>query len=128
MSDPHALIIDDNPNNIEVLVTLLAKEGVNHTAVQSARHIQEALEQVGKIDVVFLDLGFPNGNGFDVLSGLKSDPRFSGVPIVAYSVHSSEIDRVRRSGFHSFIGKPLNAQRFPDQLRRVLNGQAVWET
>jgi two-component system, cell cycle response regulator DivK len=127
VSDSQALIIDDNPNNIEVLVTLLANEGVNHTAVQSLRHIDQTLEQIGRIDVIFLDLEFPSGNGFELLTVLQANPRFSAVPVVAYSVHTSELDRVRRAGFHSFIGKPLNAQRFPNQLKRILNGQSVWE-
>jgi two-component system cell cycle response regulator DivK len=127
VSDLHALIIDDTPNNIEVLVMLLTNEGVSHTAVQSVRHIDQTLGQIGRLDVIFLDLEFPSGNGFELLSVLQADPRFSAVPIVAYSVHTSEIDRVRRAGFHSFIGKPLNAQRFPNQLKRILNGQSVWE-
>jgi two-component system, cell cycle response regulator DivK len=127
VSNLQALIVDDNPNNIEILVMFLAKEGVNHTAVQSVKLINQTLRDVDKFDIVFLDLEFPNGNGFELLKRLKTDSRFTDVPIVAYSVHTSEIDRVRRAGFHSFIGKPLNSQRFPNQLNRILNGESVWE-
>ncbi|MEP6986122.1 MAG: response regulator [Chloroflexota bacterium] len=127
MSNLQALIVDDNPNNIEILVMLLAKEGVNYTAVQSVRHIDQTLIDIERLDVIFLDLEFPNGNGFELLKHLKSNPRFADIPIVAYSVHTSEIDRVRRAGFHSFIGKPLNSQLFPNQLNRILNGESVWE-
>jgi two-component system cell cycle response regulator DivK len=34
---------------------------------------------------------------------------------------------VRGAGFDGFIGKPLSRERFPDQVRRVLNGQEVWD-
>jgi len=37
------------------------------------------------------------------------------------------IDVARRAGFDSFIGKPLDLRGFPDQIRRILNGQPVWE-
>lgn len=49
------------------------------------------------------------------------------VPIVAYSVHVSEIEIARRAGFDGFLGKPLDADRFSDQLRRILSGEQVWE-
>ena len=127
MANLQALIVDDNPNNIEILVMLLANEGVNYTAVQSVKQMNKTLTNIGRLDVIFLDLEFPNGNGFELLKTLKADSRFTGVPIVAYSVHTSEIDRVRRAGFNSFIGKPLSSQRFPNQLQRILNGEAVWE-
>jgi two-component system cell cycle response regulator DivK len=123
----HALIIDDNRNNIDVLVMLLDQEGVSHTAVQSVRQVENALVQTGQVDVVFLDLEFPVGDGFQILDALKAMPRFQAVPIVAYSVHTSEIDVVRRAGFDGFLGKPLSRQHFPEQLQRILSGHPVWE-
>lgn len=127
MSNPHALIIDDNQGNIDVLVTLLMKEGVVCTAVPTLRQLKPTLDQLSHIDLVFLDLEFPNGDGFTVLEDLKRDARLNGAPVVAYTVHTSEIEVARRAGFDSFIGKPVRATEFPAQLRRLLNGQAVWE-
>jgi CheY-like chemotaxis protein len=89
---PHALIIDDNRNNIDVLVMLLEQEGVSGNALQTVRQVEEVLEQPGQIDVIFLDLEFPTGDGFQILDILKSNPHFQKVPIIAYSVHTSEID------------------------------------
>lgn len=124
---PHALIIDDNRSNIDVLVMLLEQEDVTHTAVQTVRQVEKALDQAGTVDVVFLDLEFPVGDGFQILDALKATARFQNVPIVAYSVHTSEIDVVRRAGFDGFLGKPLSTQHFPEQLRRILSGQSVWD-
>ena len=123
----HALIIDDNRNNIDVLIMLLEQEDVSYTAVQLVRQIEKTLDQVGDIDVVFLDLEFPTGDGFKVLPVLKAMPRFENVPIVAYTVHISEINLVRQAGFDGFLGKPLDVHRFPEQLRRILEGAAVWD-
>jgi two-component system, cell cycle response regulator DivK len=127
MSELHALIIDDNPNNIEVLAMLLTKENVTYAAVHTLWNIEQTLDQVGSPDIIFLDLEFPNGDGFALLKDLKADNRFNHIPIVAYSVHTGEFDHIREAGFDSFIGKPVNLQNFPDQLRRILDGEAVWE-
>jgi two-component system cell cycle response regulator DivK len=77
--------------------------------------------------VVFLDIEFPNDDGFHILPELQADPRLQQVPIVAYSVHTNELPAAREVGFHSFLGKPLDVSAFPGQLRRILNGQSVWE-
>ncbi len=126
MTTKQALIIDDNRGNLDVLSMLLTQHGLMVTAVQTLKQVSFAIETV-RPDVVFLDIEFPNGSGFDVLQDLKANPSMSGVPVVAYTVHVSEIDAARRAGFDSFIGKPLDSRRFPEQLHRILQGQAVWD-
>ncbi|MBN1428853.1 MAG: response regulator [Anaerolineae bacterium] len=126
MSNYHALIIDDQPPNIDVLAMLLTQENISYTSATSARQVAGVIDASPQIDVVFLDLEMPNGNYYDLLSSLKADPRLSGVPIVAYTVHTSEIDQARNAGFDSFLGKPLSTTEFPDQIRRILNGESVW--
>jgi two-component system cell cycle response regulator DivK len=37
------------------------------------------------------------------------------------------MNRARAAGFNGFIGKPLDPDRFPDQVRRLLAGEPVWE-
>src|SRR5689334_8716731 len=128
MSQPHALLIDDNVKNLGVLGRLLAIEGVRYTQVQRSRDVDSVLQQIGPVDVVFLDLEMPEFNGYEVLQRLRADPRFQAVPVVAYTVHISEINTAQEMGFNGFLGKPLDSDRFPDQLNRILNGESVWET
>jgi CheY-like chemotaxis protein len=124
----YALIIDDNQANAEVLEMLLKSEGVGSTIVYLPRNLPAVLDQLeSQMDVVFLDLELPNHNGFDLMEMLREHPRVNGAPLVAYTVHTSEINEAREAGFHSFLGKPLDTRRFPDQLHRILNNQPVWE-
>jgi len=127
----HALVIDDNMLNIEILCMLLAQQGLSTTTFTRPQQLSDALtslpEQTMHVDAAFVDLEFPNGDGYNVLRQLKADPRFTGVPIVAYTVHTSEIDKARQYGFDSFLGKPLDSRRFPAQLRRILDHQPVWD-
>jgi two-component system, cell cycle response regulator DivK len=127
LTSGHALIIDDNSLNIEILEKLLSIEGFSHSAVTTPLDLDSALDAANQIDVVFLDLEIPNHNGFDILGELKADERIQGAPVVAYTVHTSEIDVAREAGFDGFLGKPLDAKRFPEQLQRILSGRKVWE-
>lgn len=124
MSDIHALVIDDNTNNIGVLAELLRLEGVKVTTIQNPLKIEAALEQ--PVDIIFLDLEMPEMDGYEVLGHLKADSRLAGVPVVAYTVHVSEMITARQMGFHSFLGKPLDADKFPHQLEKILQGERVW--
>lgn len=128
MSQPHALIIDDNSKNVMVLANMLADESVTNTHVTNPHQLDAAINTLTQVNVVFLDLEMPGINGYEVLEKLKADARFEGVPVVAYTVHVSEIHNASQLGFDSFLGKPLDADKFPGQLQRILRGEAVWET
>jgi two-component system cell cycle response regulator DivK len=124
---PHALIVDDNSVNVQVLETLLAKQGVTSTRVLDPVKLAATVADLGHLDVVFLDLEMPHLTGYEVMARLKADTRFDGIPVVAYTVHMSQIQEAHSAGFHSFIPKPIDPKRFPDQLERILSGEPVWE-
>ena len=126
MSGPHALIIDDNRNNLEVIAGLLTAQGINHTAIKDPTKVSGELQHLPNIDVVFCDLEMPKVNGYQLLATLRQQLGKS-TPIITYTVHLSEIDTARRMGFDGFLGKPLDAERFPEQVKRILNGRPVWE-
>ena len=51
------------------------------------------------------------------------------IPIVAVTADTGvqQMHNAQLAGFNGFIGKPLNPDRFPDQVKRVLTGIPVWE-
>lgn len=122
-----ALIVDNDLNNSDALTQLLKREGVAAVAVYSPRDISAALNEMAQVDVVFLDLEFPNHNGILLIDELRADERLANIPIVAYTVHISEQNAARDAGFHSFLGKPLDVSSFPNRLRRIMDGEPVWE-
>jgi two-component system, cell cycle response regulator DivK len=121
----HALLIDDNAQNLRVLSQLLSRQNVSCTEISDSRKVSTLLPTLQPIDVVFLDLEMPGLDGFKVKDLLKA--QLGTVPIVAYTVHVSEIVKVKQLGFDGFLAKPLDNARFPDQLARILNGEPVWE-
>jgi two-component system cell cycle response regulator DivK len=93
-----------------------------------SRHLETA-RKMSQVDVIFLDLGLPDGDGYEVLAQLRKDPVLQHVPVVAVTARdaATEMALAQAAGFNGFLGKPLNRNRFPDQVRRILAGEGVWE-
>jgi CheY-like chemotaxis protein len=123
----HALIIDDDAYSVQIMERLLDQEDIAYTAITDPTRLAPLLETVQQIDVIFLDLEMPKLDGYEVLAILKA--HFGeNVPIVACTVHTAEINTTRKLGFSSFVAKPLDTDRFPNQLSRILSGEPVWES
>lgn len=127
MQTLHALIIDDNEKNVHVLARLTEEQGMSSTIVTRPQELPQVLAALAQVHVVFVDLEMPGIDGYQVLALLRADVRFQGVPIIACTVHVSEINFAHQQGFDGFIGKPLDPDRFPAQMARVLEGKPVWE-
>ena len=83
-----------------------------------------------KPDLILLDINLPATNGYEVLKQIRADEKLKSVTVIAVTAQDAdtEIPKCKEAGFDGFIGKPLSRSRFPRQLRRILNGEAVWET
>lgn len=125
MNQKQALVIDDNAQNMRVLTQLLSRQDVSCTGVLNPIELHNLVSTFDSIDVVFLDLEMPGLDGYTVMEMLRD--YFGDIPIIAYTVHVSEMNTVRDSGFDGFLGKPLDNTRFPDQLARIFRGESVWE-
>lgn len=123
----HALIIDDDAYSIYVMERLLDQENISYTAVSDPTRLETTLQTLDTVDIIFLDLEMPKLDGYEVLALLKQHVE-AKVPIVACTVHTAEINNTRRQGFFSFVAKPLDLDRFSDQLHRILSGIPVWES
>ncbi len=128
MTKIHALVVDDDANNATVLCELLNMMDITYTSIQNPALLARTLEKCDQIDLVFLDLEMPQLNGYDVFALLKTTPTCLNAPIIACSVHTSEITNTRAIGFDGFIGKPVDLERFPGYVQQILDGDAVWTT
>ncbi|MCU0477067.1 MAG: response regulator [Anaerolineae bacterium] len=73
MPAKQALIVDDNRGNLDVLSMLLTQQGLAVTSAQSIKQASAALEN-DRADIVFLDLEFPIGSGFEMLQDITLTP------------------------------------------------------
>jgi two-component system cell cycle response regulator DivK len=132
-SAAHILIVEDNPDNLFILTDLLKEEvGVCYcNARASGRQLFNLVESKPNfaVDLILLDIQIPYEDGYMVLSRIRQSPALQATKVVAVTanVMPQDVDRARSAGFDGFIGKPINADRFPQQIRRILADESVWE-
>jgi CheY-like chemotaxis protein len=117
------LIAEDKASSRELLRTVLEKQGFIVTeAVNGEDALQKARAEVP--DLVLLDLHMPVRNGYEVLTELRKEPRFVGVPIVAVTASAMQGDRERAlaAGFNGYLTKPLPLGHLRSEIQRLLLG------
>ena len=123
---PTILVADDEPAIAEALLYALRSEGLE------AEHCLlggQALERVraGGIDVLVLDVGLPDLNGFDVCRQLRG---FSEVPVIFLTARDGEIDRVVgfELGADDYVVKPFSPRELVARVRARLRRRTQTET
>lgn len=108
--DVKILIVDDIPANLEIVGSILENHGYDVYAADSGQTALELLEHVA-IDLVLLDIMMPDLDGFETCSKIRSDDRFTQVPIIFLTakVDVESIERGFRCGAVDYIRKPFNA-------------------
>ena len=111
------LIVEDD-SAIQALLTAVLALNYDVTAVSTGK---EALEKIppGNFDLVLLDVGLPDIDGFSVCRQLKTDPRCKEVPVIFLTSRNSTQDEVAglEAGGIDYIAKPIN----PAILRARVN-------
>jgi len=81
------------------------------------------------VDLVLMDIRLPYEDGYGALRKIRSSSRLKETRVVAVTAEASleQMNKARGAGFDGFLGKPLDPDRFPDQIRSILSGQSVWE-
>jgi signal transduction histidine kinase/CheY-like chemotaxis protein len=111
------LIIDDNPESLELTERILRKEGWR---TLMARNAFEALDLARSAhpSLIFLDVLMPDMDGWELLRTLKSDPSLAACPVVMLSV----IDNPERGltlGAADHLTKPIDRDRLVSVLNRL---------
>jgi len=131
LKDISVLIVEDNVRNYALLARLLAFVGVKQTEwKRSGWHVLEfAQDTMPRIDLILLDIHLPEEDGYEVLARLRKDERFRNTRVVAVTadVSNTNLNRAQAAGFDGFLAKPINVDLFPDQIRRILEGESIWD-
>jgi two-component system cell cycle response regulator DivK len=128
--DATVLIVEDNVSNFVLMARMLAYMGVPRCEWKtSGWQVVEFADTLPKVDLILMDIRLPYEDGYAALGKVRAARRLKDTIIVAVTAEASQeqVNKARAAGFDGFLGKPIDADRFPDQIRRMLRGEPVWE-
>ena len=121
MNAPSILIVDDEPNNLDVIVAQLSDCDYQ---IHYASSGQEALSSLDiyNPDLILLDVMMPGINGIEVCQQIKAMPKWQAVPIVMVTALSSKADLAKclDAGADDFISKPVNSEELRARVKSML--------
>lgn len=129
VNDAVVLVVEDNVSNFVLIARMLGFLGIHCEWKTSGYEVVEYADTLPKIDLILMDIRLPYEDGYGALRKVRQSPRLKDVPVIAVTAEASqeEMKKARTAGFNGFLGKPLDPDRFPDQIQRILAGEAVWE-
>ena len=121
MKKPTILIVDDDPNSLEIVRTYLEARGYR---VATANDGKEALARIEELrpSLVLLDVMMPGMDGWEVARVIKNHPDFGTVRIVMLTARSDFTDKQQglRSGADDYIVKPIRLEELGHRVERNL--------
>jgi two-component system KDP operon response regulator KdpE len=122
MTTPKVLIVEDDAD-VRLGYQVLLK--ANHYDTVFAGYALTAVSEARKHqpDLIILDLGLPDGNGFTVLERFRAIAELSLIPVIVVSardIHGHK-GRALRAGAKAFLQKPWNDNQLLAMISRLLN-------
>ncbi|TAE57981.1 MAG: diguanylate cyclase [Nostocales cyanobacterium] len=118
------LIVDDIPENLQLLGDLLIKNGYTVRSVTSGRMALKTVK-VKRPDVIFLDIKMPEMDGYQVCQSLKKDEDLRNIPVIFISALDDVFDKVTAFsiGGVDYIVKPFQIEEVIARLENQLTIQ-----
>jgi CheY-like chemotaxis protein len=125
------LIVEDDPNDVELTLTALADYNLANEVVVT-RDGQQALDYLycrgefsarapGNPAVMLLDLKLPKIGGLEVLQQVKSDENLQTIPVVVLTSSNEEKDMMRsyKLGVNAYVVKPVDFHEFVNAVKEL---------
>ncbi len=118
---PSILIVDDEPDNFDVIEALLSEPTYELHYSPSGKDAIAALDAV-QPDIILMDVMMPGLDGIEVCQRIKAMPKWHAVPIVMVTALSAKEDLAKclAAGADDFISKPVNGLELRSRVRSML--------
>ena len=118
---PVVLVVDDNPQNLELLVAYLEDIDCQTIAASSGLDAMDIVKK-DPPDLILLDVMMPKISGFEVCRRLKNDPKTIDIPIIMVTALNElgDIERAINSGTDDFLSKPVNKWELITRVKTML--------
>lgn len=119
------LIVDDEPDTVELAKMVLSYEGYETTIAYDG---DEALEKIRleTPDLVLLDIKMPKKDGLEVCRELKQNPEYKHIPILMFTAkaHNRDLELGWEAGADDYITKPFSGAALLERIRTHLEKEA----
>jgi CheY-like chemotaxis protein len=114
------LVVEDNEDSREMLVTLLSLEDFKVVGAQDGRE-GLALARTECPHLIITDVNMPNLNGLELIRMLRADPQFACVPILALTAYTDGADlQAIDAGADKALAKPINYELLIAAINQLL--------
>lgn len=124
MTDISVLVVDDDPNALDIVRTFLESKGYT---VATAKDGNEALAQLEDVNpaLVLLDVMMPGMDGWEVARVIKNHPSFGNTRVVMLTARSDFADKHEglRAGADDYIVKPIQLSELGERVERNLKAR-----
>ena len=113
------LIVDDDFRNIFALSALLERGHADVVVAESGREAIDALERLGDVEIVLLDIMMPVMDGYETMRAIRANNRFTDLAIIAVTgkVVAGERQRCIDAGANDYVPKPVDTAELLAALR-----------
>lgn len=127
--DATVLVVEDNVSNFVLIARMLGYMGIHCEWKTSGYEVVEYADTLPNVDLILMDIRLPYEDGYGALSKIRASQSLRDTTVVAVTAEAdvNQLKKAQGAGFDGFLGKPLDVERFPDQIKRILSGEAVWE-
>jgi DNA-binding response OmpR family regulator len=114
-------VVDDEPDIIHLVSIHLKKAGFSVEGFLNGTSLLKSLS-LSMPDLVILDIMMPDFNGFEVCRMMKSDSRYSSIPIIMLTARGQEVDKVTglELGADDYLTKPFSPRELVARVKAVL--------
>jgi DNA-binding response OmpR family regulator len=116
-----ALVVEDDPDIVELIEHYLRAEGFEVEAVGDGRRALERLRE-GSFHVVLLDLQLPGMDGLSLCGEIRRDRRTRALPVIMLTARGDEADRVvgLEVGADDYVVKPFSPKELVARVRALM--------
>jgi diguanylate cyclase (GGDEF)-like protein len=119
------LVVDDTPENIDLVVSMLAGQELDIMAATSG---ERALDLVARRqpDLVLLDVMMPGMDGFETCRRLRQLPATAAVPVIFVTAKADDVGQGFAAGGSDYIAKPVRADELRARVHHHLERRRLW--
>ncbi|MFG1343771.1 response regulator [Xanthobacter autotrophicus DSM 431] len=116
------LLVDDDMRNIFALAKVLRARGINVILAQDGAKALAQLDEQPDIEIVLMDVMMPVMDGYEAMTQIRAQPRFSRLPVIALTAKAMKDDREKclAAGASDYLAKPVDVPKLLSMIRSWL--------